>query len=190
MPSRVSDVAIRLHPIHFQHKHLDLSSVKELPESHAWTSLPHKGPSTLTTAEYSVPVIDLSNPNARELVGHACKTWGLFQVTNHGIPTNLLDDIESAGRSLFALPIQQKLKAARSPDGVSGYGVARISSFFPKRMWSEGFTIFGSPLQHARQLWPHDYHQFWYRSLPPHVTFIATDCLSYLISYVLFPSRM
>ena len=33
-------------------------------------------------------------------------------------------------------------------------GSARISSFFPKLMWSEGFSIMGSPVEHASQLWP------------------------------------
>ncbi|KAA8540446.1 hypothetical protein F0562_024635 [Nyssa sinensis] len=156
MPSRVSD-AIRTQPGHLLYKHLDFNSVKELPDSHAWHD---EYSSSDSCSMDSVPVIDLSDPNAMKLVGHACKIWGVFQVTNHGITTSLLDDIESAGRNLFSLPIQQKLKASRSPDGVSGYGVARISCFFPKLMWSEGFTIVGSPLEHARQLWPHDYQKF------------------------------
>ncbi|KAF5726903.1 hypothetical protein HS088_TW22G00588 [Tripterygium wilfordii] len=62
-----------------------------------------------------------------------------------------------ASKSLFSLPHETKLKAARSPDGISGYGLARISSFFSKLMWSEGFTIVGSPLEHFQQLWPQDY---------------------------------
>ncbi|CAK9137913.1 unnamed protein product [Ilex paraguariensis] len=158
MPSRISD-AVRDHSLLVDHKHLDLNLVNELPDSHAWTPL-NDNPSGDSCTRESVPIIDLNDPNAQNLIGHACKTWGVFQVTKHGIPINLLNDIESAGMSLFSLPIQQKLKAARSPEGVSGYGVARISSFFPKRMWSEGFTIVGSPLEHARQLWPQDYTKF------------------------------
>ncbi|KAF5934753.1 hypothetical protein HYC85_025882 [Camellia sinensis] len=57
---------------------------------------------------------------------------------------------------------KQKLRAMRSPDGLTGYGVARIAPFFPKLMWSEGFSAVGSPEEHARQLWPHDYTTFWY----------------------------
>ncbi|XP_024980281.1 gibberellin 3-beta-dioxygenase 1-like [Cynara cardunculus var. scolymus] len=147
------------HPIIY-HKHLDLNSMKELPESHAWLSPDHGSPSKASSNPDSVPVINLQDPNSMKLVGHACKTWGVFQITNHGVPANLLQDMESAGRKLFALPIQQKLKAARAPDGVSGYGVARISSFFPKLMWSEGFTIIGSVYEHARKLWPKSYTTF------------------------------
>lgn len=142
---------------------MDLNSVKELPDSHAWTtSLKDDYPCGDLCNLETVPVVDLADKSAQELLGHACKTWGVFQVKNHGISKNLLDEIEATGKSLFSLPMHQKLKAARSPDGVTGYGVARISSFFPKHMWSEGFTVVGSPLEHARLLWPHDYNKFWY----------------------------
>ncbi|CAB4272700.1 unnamed protein product [Prunus armeniaca] len=162
MPARLSD-AFKSHPLNLQLKHPDFSSLQELPDSYAWSQNDDQYPSSpgsFGAEQDSVPVIDLSDPNALKLTGHACRTWGVFQVTNHGIPSKLLDNIESAGRSLFSLPVQQKLKAARSPDGISGYGFARISSFFQKLMWSEGFTIFGSPLDHFRQLWPQDYNKF------------------------------
>ncbi|KAJ8452017.1 hypothetical protein Cgig2_016598 [Carnegiea gigantea] len=147
MPSRLLD-ASKSHP-------LDFYSLKELPESYRWGPLDDPNGST-----EPVPIINLDDPNARELIGHACKSWGVFQITNHGIPKRVLNDMEGTGKSLFGLPARQKLKAARPQDGVSGYGPARISAFFPKRMWSEGFTILGSPLQHARQLWPNDYRKF------------------------------
>ncbi|TQE04418.1 hypothetical protein C1H46_009938 [Malus baccata] len=161
MPARLSD-AFKSHPVNLQLKHPDFNSLHELPDSYAWTNNDDYYPSSLSSfgADDSVPVIDLSEPNAIKLTGHACKTWGVFQVTNHGIPQKLLDDIESAGKSLFSLPVEQKLKASRPPDGISGYGFARISSFFRKLMWSEGFTIVGSPVDHFRQLWPQDYEKF------------------------------
>nr|XP_043637000.1 gibberellin 3-beta-dioxygenase 1-like [Erigeron canadensis] len=148
-----------------KHHYLDLSSMKELPDSYAWSLMDdnnhgYKSSSTNCISDEPVPLINLKDPNAIKHIGHACKTWGVFQVINHDIPTAVLDDMEASGRKLFALPVQQKLKAARTPDGVSGYGVARISSFFPKLMWSEGFTIIGSPYEHAQNLWPQDYKNF------------------------------
>ncbi|KAK9060468.1 hypothetical protein SSX86_021172 [Deinandra increscens subsp. villosa] len=139
---------------------LDLQSMEQLPESHAWLPLDHS-PSYGPVNPNPIPLINLKNPNAMKLVGHACQTFGMFQVINHGVPTNLVEEMEDASRQLFALPIHQKLQAARAPNGVSGYGVARISSFFPKHMWSEGFTIVGSPNEHARKLWPGSYSKFW-----------------------------
>ncbi|XP_061981005.1 gibberellin 3-beta-dioxygenase 1-like [Populus nigra] len=184
MPSRSLTDAFRSHPVHLHQKHLDFSSLQEIPDSHKWTQLDEhldfsslqeipdshmwtqlddieqQHPSVESFITESVPVIDLSDPNVLQNIGNACKTWGVLQVTNHGIPISLLESVEGVSRSLFSLPVQQKLKAARSPDGVSGYGVARISSFFSKLMWSEGFTIVGSPLEHFRQLWPQDYTKF------------------------------
>lgn len=142
----------------FREKHLDLNSIKELPESYAWSSEDDCPSSSNSEA---VPVINLKDSNAMKHVGYACKTWGVFQVTNHDIPITLLNNMEASGRKLFSLPFQQKLKAARSLDGVSGYGVARISSFFPKLMWSEGFTLIDSPHQHAQKLWPQGSGNFW-----------------------------
>ncbi|GMJ14248.1 ARABIDOPSIS THALIANA GIBBERELLIN 3 BETA-HYDROXYLASE 1, GA REQUIRING 4, gibberellin 3-oxidase 1 [Hibiscus trionum] len=149
MPSRLSD-AITPHP--------DFNSLQELPDSYAWNHQPDYDYPSSSDAE-SVPIIDLNEPNALQAIGRACKTWGVFQVINHGVPTGLLDMAEFTSRTLFSLPVNQKLKAARSPGGVSGYGFARISSFFSKLMWSEGFTIVGSPHEHFRQLWPRDYIQ-------------------------------
>lgn len=163
MPSLLSE-AFQAYPVELHHhKHVDFKSVKELPESYTWA--PQQLKENLSSDNFDrelVPVINLDDSNAEKLIGHACSTWGVFQVTNHGIPQQLLDRVECAGRNLFSLPVQQKLKASRSPDGVSGYGVARISSFFPKLMWSEGFTIVGSPMEHACQLWPQDPSTFWY----------------------------
>ncbi|CAJ1951211.1 unnamed protein product [Sphenostylis stenocarpa] len=164
--------AFRGHPVYLHHKHLDFTTLQEqLPDSYAWTQ-----PDADHAAHYyhltsypsndhnddtkGVPVIDLNHPNAPNLIGHACKTWGVFQVVNHGIPMNLFTDIQRACLALFSLPLHQKLKAARSPDGVSGYGRARISSFFPKLMWSECFTILDSPLNLFLQLWPQDYDKY------------------------------
>ncbi|KAK7325199.1 hypothetical protein VNO77_29357 [Canavalia gladiata] len=152
MPS-LSEV-YRTHPVHVQHKDPDFNSLQELPESYTWT---HLDTNSNCVMKESVPVIDLNDPNASKLIGHACKTWGVYQVVNHGIPTRLLDEIQWVGQSLFSLPSHQKHKVARSPDGVAGYGLARLSSFFPKLMWYEGFTIAGSPLEHFHQLWPQNY---------------------------------
>ncbi|GKC43833.1 gibberellin 3-beta-dioxygenase 1-like protein [Tanacetum coccineum] len=132
--------------------------MKELPDSYAWSPVDADSYAwasvddgcLLSCSSEPVPVINLQDPNVMKHVGHACKTWGVFHVTNHGIPMAVVDDMETSVRKLFYLPIQQKLKAARAPNGVSGYGAVRISSFFHKQMWSEGFTIIGSPYEHAK----------------------------------------
>ncbi|XP_038900152.1 gibberellin 3-beta-dioxygenase 1-like [Benincasa hispida] len=157
---KLTDI-FKSHPVHLPtNKNLD--SFQELPETYDWiqpNSFPSLTNSNIPLSD-SVPLIDLSLPNVPELINNALRTWGVFQVINHDISISLLNSMESSANALFDLPTSQKLKAARTPNGAAGYGLARISTFFPKRMWSEGFTIIGSPLQHFQKLWPQDYSKY------------------------------
>ncbi|KAL5768918.1 hypothetical protein ACOSQ2_015701 [Xanthoceras sorbifolium] len=140
---------------------VDFKTVLKLPDTHAWTStaaFPDHSP--LISTHEGVPVVDLANPEAVTLIRRACEKWGMFQVTNHGVPSKLLNQIELQTKRLFALPTNQKVLAVRSPEDCVGYGLPRISTFFSKLMWSEGFTIFDSPIHHARQLWPNHHVDF------------------------------
>ncbi|KAK1312849.1 Gibberellin 3-beta-dioxygenase 1 [Acorus calamus] len=137
------------------HPHFDFFSADSLPDSYTWPPLDDHPSSFHRSDGHHPPVIDLDSPDAVDLVRRACLDWGAFQVTNHGVPTELLHRVESQTRRLFSLPTHHKNLAARSPDvGVSGFGPAPISRFFDKRFWSEGFTIIGSPFDHALRLWP------------------------------------
>ncbi|KDP32294.1 hypothetical protein JCGZ_13219 [Jatropha curcas] len=151
--------AYRDHPLHLhQIIPLDFDSVRAVPDSHVW---PESGELESNDHHWlSIPTIDLNDPDRAKLIGHACETWGVFQLTNHNIPLNLLNEVEFEIKRLFSLPARQKLKALRSPGGAIGYGIARISPFFNKYMWHEGFTIMGSPVDHAMQLWPNGYQRF------------------------------
>eukprot|EP00253_Pinus_taeda_P010360 PITA_10360 len=138
----------------------------EIPDSYLWSEedRPIEQPGDCGE-NGTVPVIDLqleqNNQEAQIIhqIGRACEK-GYFLVVNHGISQKLLDGMENYGRQLFSLPLEQKLKAERNPDGTSGYGVARIASFFNKSMWSEGFTWVRSPEEDAKTLWPQDYRKF------------------------------
>ena len=138
---------------------LDFSSIQSLPDSHAW---PESTGDQVSDGDGSfLPIIDLNDPNAIELIGLACKNWGAFQLKNHGIPLSVIEEVEVQTKRLFDLPTEQKLKALRSPDYPTGYGTIWISPFFQKYMWQEGFTIFGSAANDAKKIWPDDYERFW-----------------------------
>lgn len=151
--------AYRDHPLHLQHIiPLDFSAVRTMPDSHVWRQ---DSDDFSFEDSPSVPIIDLADPNASELIGQACETWGVFQLVNHGISLSDIEEVEYEAGRFFGLPARQKLKALRTPCGATGYGVARITPFFSKYMWHEGFTIIGSPIDHVRELWPHDHERFW-----------------------------
>ncbi|XP_050215103.1 jasmonate-induced oxygenase 4 [Mercurialis annua] len=78
-----------------------------------------------------IPEVDLfcfdaeHRDSAREAVGEACREWGVFHVSNHGVPVELIDQIRSAGFSFFKdCPFQEKLQYACDPNSAAsqGYG--------------------------------------------------------------------
>ena len=78
-----------------------------------------------------IPVIDLADVlcdasstaalTAVDQIANACKTWGFFQVVNHGIDAVLIDKVWQQTRALFALPIEEKLEIERSRDNPWGF---------------------------------------------------------------------
>ncbi|KAK6912671.1 Isopenicillin N synthase-like, Fe(2+) 2OG dioxygenase domain [Dillenia turbinata] len=139
---------------HNQTTPLDFESVQTLPESHVWHDQSHEIESS------AIPIIDLHDPNVIKLIRHASETWGVFELTAHGIPLKLVKDVEEEARRLFSLPFQHKMQALRTANGATGYGIAKIAKFYPKLMWHEGFTIMGSPAADAVKLWPNHYIHF------------------------------
>ncbi|KAE9586466.1 hypothetical protein Lal_00044707 [Lupinus albus] len=152
--------AYRNNPLHLHHIiPLDFSSIRTLPDSHAWSQSNDTDNIFSYNESLSIPIIDLMDPYAMEQIGLACEKWGAFQLMNHGIPLSVIEEVEVESKQLFSLPAEQKLKALRSPGGATGYGRARISPFFPKYMWHEGFTFMGSS-DDAKKIWPKDYEPF------------------------------
>ncbi|KAJ6842098.1 putative gibberellin 3-beta-dioxygenase 2-3 [Iris pallida] len=164
MPSLSMETLHDHHPVPHRLDKIEAESVAQVPDSHAWPAhAVHDYPSLDAPSESeSVPIIDLSSASGDVVaeIGKACESWGAFQVVGHDAPAELLDSLESEARRLFSLPAHRKLRAAKPPGSITGYGLPPISSFFSKVMWSEGFTISGSPVDDARKLWPQDYARF------------------------------
>jgi isopenicillin N synthase-like dioxygenase len=71
------------------------------------------------TALSGIPVIDvehLPEPGALRAIDEACRDWGFFQVTNHGIADDVIASLHREMRSFFAQPIEVKRKVARSAE--------------------------------------------------------------------------
>lgn len=71
-----------------------------------------------------VPVIDigrLDQPETRRELDRACREWGFFQVTGHGIPAGIIDDLKREMRQFFALPREEKHRITRTLQNPWGY---------------------------------------------------------------------
>ncbi|KAK4354204.1 hypothetical protein RND71_026398 [Anisodus tanguticus] len=51
-----------------------------------------------------------SKKKVKEIIKEACSDYGLFQVINHGVPINLINQAMELCKQLFQLPYEDKLK--------------------------------------------------------------------------------
>ncbi|KAI4357562.1 hypothetical protein L6164_001502 [Bauhinia variegata] len=98
------------------------------------------------------PVIDLQgltlNPDEKQRLEVACKSWGFFRLVNHGIPTNLLTQLENQAKEIFSMSFESK-RAATSNSPIShfsGTGILTPQGTALERgnqliNWVEGFNV-------------------------------------------------
>jgi len=111
-----------------------------------------------------VPVIDLSClvESADELrkLDDACREWGFFQVTQHGVNAELIESMQAQCRAFFDLPSDEKQRVVRSGTNVWGFYDRELTK--NTRDWKEIFDVGAAesdgPLAGSYPQWP--------RSLP------------------------
>ncbi|XP_057549604.1 jasmonate-induced oxygenase 4-like [Amaranthus tricolor] len=74
-----------------------------------------------------IPIIDYSllfSSNSDELqkLRSALSSWGCFQLVNHGMTSELLDEVREMGKEFFKLPLEQKEKYSSKDGSLEGYG--------------------------------------------------------------------
>ncbi|KAG6547046.1 hypothetical protein Mapa_011663 [Marchantia paleacea] len=77
---------------------------------------------TLMKMEQQIPCIDLEALSGQELlsaIANACRDWGFFQVLNHGLPSQLVQNMAKHSSEFFAQPLEEKIKCS-TPARVSG----------------------------------------------------------------------
>ncbi|KAG5517109.1 hypothetical protein RHGRI_037760 [Rhododendron griersonianum] len=96
----------------------------------------------------SVPVIDLQSLVSGDRMDYelerlhcACKDWGFFQVINHGVSIELLEEFKREIVDFFKLPSEEKKKLWQQPDNHEGFGQLFVVSEEQKLDWSDMFYI-------------------------------------------------
>ncbi|KAK8549577.1 hypothetical protein V6N13_073365 [Hibiscus sabdariffa] len=87
--------------------------------------------SDVVSAEESlqIPVIDMSkldHDDEQTKLHFACKDWGFFQLINHGIPDELIEQMKADAREFFHLPSEERMACAQIPGHIEGYGHNRV----------------------------------------------------------------
>ncbi|XP_044495139.1 protein SRG1-like [Mangifera indica] len=106
-----------------------------------------------------LPVIDLEKLLSRDLTDseldklhHACKEWGFFQLTNHGVSSSLVEKIKKEAQEFFNLPMEEKKKYWQKEGDMEGFGQAFVVSKEQKLNWGDMFLVTALPI-HLRK--PH-----------------------------------
>ncbi|MED6192324.1 Gibberellin 2-beta-dioxygenase [Stylosanthes scabra] len=85
---------------------------------------------TPTTIFTATPEVDLSHPEAKTVMVKACRDYGFFKIINHGVPFDLIADLENHALNFFNHPHSsvKHMHMAAPPHDPFGYGSNRIGS--------------------------------------------------------------
>jgi isopenicillin N synthase-like dioxygenase len=112
-----------------------------------------------------VPIIDIADLRADssaaaartavDSIAEACGSWGFFQVTNHGISQDLIDEVWRETSSFFALPIDSKMTVLRSRDNPWGFYHNELTKNQRDKKQVYDFTREGTdPIYGQSNRWP------------------------------------
>ncbi|KAG9455451.1 hypothetical protein H6P81_008355 [Aristolochia fimbriata] len=105
-----------------------------------------------------IPLIDLGCSDRREMVrsiGEACRSYGFFQVINHGISRAMMEEIMGTAREFFHQPMEEKMKLYSDDPAKK----TRLSTSFNVKKetvhnWRDYLRLHCYPLQDFVHDWP------------------------------------
>ncbi|EEF34712.1 Flavonol synthase/flavanone 3-hydroxylase, putative [Ricinus communis] len=110
-----------------------------------------------------IPVIDMSklkedqsshNDELAQL--HiACRNWGFFQLINHGVSEEVMENMKMDIQEFFKLPFEEKMAFAQLPNNIEGYGQAFVVSDEQKLDWGDMLFLLPLPASSRKmRFWP------------------------------------
>ena len=104
----------------------------------------------------SVPIVhiqDLHSPASLAAIDRACREWGFFQVTGHGIPARQITEIFTVSRAFFAQSVEQKRSLLRDAENPWGYYDRELTK--NRRDWKEIYDYGPAYGGRIAPRWPH-----------------------------------
>ncbi len=108
-----------------------------------------------------VPTIDIGDldvdraSGAIEAIARACSDWGFFQVVNHGIDQEMIDNVWRDARLFFGQSIDDKQSILRSRENPWGYYNIELTKNKRDKKEVFDFTTEGAdPIYDAENRWP------------------------------------
>ncbi|KAL2339818.1 hypothetical protein Fmac_007758 [Flemingia macrophylla] len=119
---------------------------------------------TVQGTQLEVPIIDFSDPDEEKVlheIMEASRDWGMFQIVNHEIPSQVIEKLQAVGKEFFELPQEEKEKYAK-PEGsssIEGYGTKLQKEVDNKKGWVDHLF---------HKIWPPSdiNHSFWPKNPP------------------------
>ncbi|CAI9261020.1 unnamed protein product [Lactuca saligna] len=146
---------------------------------------------TIHGVTLEVPVIDLSDLDDQKLVAsifEASKDWGIFQVVNHDITSEVISKLQKVGKEFFELPQEEKEAIAKPVGykGVEGYGTKLQKEVEGKKGWVDHlFHRVWPPSAINYQFWPKNPPS--YRETNEQYTRLGGEDLTYMLKINYYP---
>ncbi|GFP82898.1 hyoscyamine 6-dioxygenase [Phtheirospermum japonicum] len=134
------------------------SNVQTVPESHVFPLDIRPGKEQIPLCK-TIPIIDLGSykSNSEKLdsihkIIKASQEYGFFQVTNHGVPEDVMNEAVKVLEELFSLPVNEISKEANE----NGWVYMGSTSFAAKgaHLWRDNLKHPCHPLEQSMQNWP------------------------------------
>lgn len=111
------------------------------------------------SARNQIPVISfkqLDQPDELHRLDAACRNWGFFELTDHGISSTERSSIIDAMRSFFAQPLSIKQKISRNASNPWGFFDRELTKNTPdwKQIYDIGDAEADGPLAGCEPQWP------------------------------------
>ncbi|KAK4573170.1 hypothetical protein RGQ29_031223 [Quercus rubra] len=131
---------------------------RSLPESYILP--PEKRPGKLTVPlANNIPVIDLGGHDQTDIIQQifeASQEFGFFQVINHGVPSNIMDEAMSVFKEFHALSGKDKAIETSKDPNKSCFIYTSSANYETEKfhLWRDALIHHCNPLEKCIQFWP------------------------------------